>query len=338
MKQLLDFARRAKMIAGISSGRAAMSRQPIVIARPPGVCPDDMDTLGMTDGFEDPKQWEATILQAFKDAETDADLADVLGYAHLQQDRAASFARFFNSPVPLAIKKLLDRLNVHRDAAIADVGCGPGHMAHAMSRLGYRNLTAMDPNEQWFTGTGYLKSLRDHDISIVNDLARWRGMCGRYDAVISSGTVHHWQHIPQVAVDTRRVMRPGAYWLMISEFIANSPRELVANLKGHPTATRYHSYEWPYPASAYVDLVQSVGLNLVAVIPHYYNNNEFLGWSLPVPPELPPDFSRQVDDALLAPGGTVDAFWDEVDAFRRKDEGWRYFTSPQVFVFQRVGI
>jgi 2-polyprenyl-3-methyl-5-hydroxy-6-metoxy-1,4-benzoquinol methylase len=315
----------------------APTRQAIITGRPVGVCPDDMDTLGMTDGFEDPERWEETLIRAFEDAKTDADLANVLGYAYLEQDHAKSFNRFFDSRGPNAISKLLARLGLGKAAAIADVGCGRGHMAHALHRLGYSNITAMDPNGKWFTGTGYLKSLPDHNISIVKDLAQWRGTFGQFDAIVSSGTVHHWQHIPAVSIDTRRVMKPGAYWLMISECIANSPREVIALLKGHPTATRYGSYEWPYSASTYVDLVQSTGLALVAVIPHYYNNNEFLGWCAPHPPDFSVEnFSRQVDDTLLASDGTVEAFWGEVDAFRRKDDGLRYYTRPQVFVFQRV--
>jgi 2-polyprenyl-3-methyl-5-hydroxy-6-metoxy-1,4-benzoquinol methylase len=298
-----------------------------------------MDTLGMTDGFEDPERWEETLIRAFEDAKTDLEMANVLGYAYLERDHATSFNRFFNTPGPNAISKLLDRLGIGRDAEIADVGCGRGHLAHSLHRLGYGNLTAMDPNGKWFTGTGYLKSLPDHNISIVNDLSTWRGTFGKFDAVVSSGTVHHWQHIPAISIDTRRVMKPGGYWLMISEFIANSPRELIANLRGHPTATRYRSYEWPYPASAYVDLVQSAGFALAAVIPYYYNDNEFLGWSTPHPPDLSVEsFSRQVDDTLLTPGGTVEAFWDEVDAFRRRDGGWRFYTVPQVFIYQRVAV
>ena len=50
MKQPLDFARWAKMIIGMESGKAATARRPIIIARPPGVCPDDMDMLGMSEG------------------------------------------------------------------------------------------------------------------------------------------------------------------------------------------------------------------------------------------------------------------------------------------------
>lgn len=318
---------------------ACAAKKPVIIAKSKGTCPDEMDRLSTVGSFENPEIWEETIIKAFEDAKTDEDLAHVLGYAYLQQDRAASFDRFWSTPTPKAISKLLRRLGVTESSSVADIGCGPGHLAHALHRLGYTDVTAMDPNGEWFTGTGYLKSLPGHNIKIVNDLEHWRTIHGRYDAVVSSGTVHHWQHIPQVALDTRRVMKPGAYWFMISEYITNSPLELVALLSNHPTRVRYNSYEWPYPPSAYVDLIESIGLTLVAVIPHFYNNNEFLGWSMPQPPDFSVEsFSHHVDETLFVPGGSVDAFWEEVDLFRRQRDGQRYYTSPQVFVFQRLAL
>jgi SAM-dependent methyltransferase len=51
-----------------------------------------------------------------------------------------------------------NRLGTSRQTPIADVGCGRGHAAHAMFKLGYERVTAMDPNAEWFTGTGYLRN------------------------------------------------------------------------------------------------------------------------------------------------------------------------------------
>lgn len=293
-----------------------------------------MDRFQLFDGFEDPKQWEGTIHLAFRDAEQDEALAKVLRYAFLEKDIGASFRRYQKSAAPQAISALLQRLGLSLESLVADVGCGRGHLAFALHKLGYSSVTAMDPNGEWFTGTGYLKSRTDHNIRMVNDLSEWRKIDGQYDAIVSSGTVHHWQHIPRVAIDTRRVMKPGAYWLMISEWFASSPRELLACLSNHPTANRYHSYEWAYPASAYVDLVQTSGFNLVGVIPQTYCGNKFLGYSVPNDPKL----SRWVDENLTAPNGTVEAFWSEVDAFRRTRSGVHIYTAPQVPIFQRIEI
>jgi SAM-dependent methyltransferase len=310
----------------------------IIVERPLGSSPDEMDSLNV-EGFEDPDIWEQTIIEAFKVAKTDPELANVLGYAYLTEDRAASFKRFMESPTPMAVNTLLGRLGIGHLGTIADVGCGPGHMAYSLNCLGYSCVTAMDPNGRYYTGTGYLKSLSDHNIQIFNDLKEWRRIEGRYDAIVSSGTIHHWQHIPQIAIDTRRVMKPGAYWISISEYISYTPAHLFALVKYHPTHMRYNSYEWAYPASAYVDLIQSVGLTLVGVIPHYYNNNEFLGWSEPIPPNFSADqLSDDVNAKLLSPGGTVEKFWAEVDWFRRHNSGPRIYTSPQVLIFQRTAL
>ena len=48
-----------------------MNREPVIISRPLGACPDDMDTMGMADGVEDPKLMEQTILRAYDAAKTD---------------------------------------------------------------------------------------------------------------------------------------------------------------------------------------------------------------------------------------------------------------------------
>ena len=106
-------------------------------------------------------------------------------------------------------------------------------------------------------------------------------------------------------------------------------------LNSHPTSTRFGSYEWAYPASAYVDLVQTSGFLLVGVIPLQYKGAKFYsGGDCPINEQL----DRWVDENLTAPNGTVEAFWSEVDAWRRGITRERYFTVPQVLIFQRVGL
>jgi 2-polyprenyl-3-methyl-5-hydroxy-6-metoxy-1,4-benzoquinol methylase len=309
-------------------------KPPIIVSKPIGVAADDMDCFAFADGFEDPVQWERTIHQAFKDAEADEAFAEVLRSNFLEKDLADSFQRFQASRAPVAITRLLGRLGISLEAPIADVGCGRGHLAFAIHRLGHKNVTAMDPNSEWFTGTGYLKSRSDHNIKIVNSLDQWRDHRCFFDAVVSSGTVHHWQHIPCTTIDLRRVIKPGGYWLMISEYFANTPREFLSSINSHPTATRYRSYEWAYPASAYVDLVQTSGFLLVGVIPHTYNGNEFTTYSVPNDAGI----TKWVDENLTTPFGTVEAFWSEVDTLRRTSSSPGLYLYPQVLIFQRIEV
>lgn len=311
----------------------APARPFVPVSRPKGSFPDDMDLFRWMDGFEDPDKWEAAVMRAFEEAKSDQELAQLLETHYLQQDLAASFTLFRNSGVPEMIDALLLRLGVARHTPIADVGCGRDHAAHAMFKLGYKRVTAMDPNTRWYTGTGYLRSLTDHRIKIVNDLDQWKKITGEHGAIISSGTVHHWQHIPQIAIETRRTMKPGAYWLMIAEFFANSSREFIDILNAHPTATRYGSYEWAYPASAYVDLIQTAGFLLVGVIPLRYKGAKFYaGVELPIDEHA----DAWVDENLIKENGTVEAFWSEVEDWRRGVAKDRNYTQPQILVFQRV--
>jgi SAM-dependent methyltransferase len=301
----------------------------------PGSFPDDLDQFQWMESFEDPEKWEAAIKGAFEEARNDPELDRLLKTHYLEEDLAASFATYRESGVPGMVDTLLQRLGVSRQTPIADVGCGRGHAAHAMFKLGYENVTAMDPNSEWFTGTGYLRSLTDHRIRIVNDLDEWKASGGHFGALISSGTVHHWRHIPQTAIVTRRTLKPGGYWLMMAEYFANSAREFVDGLNSHPTSTRFGSYEWAYPASVYADLMQASGFMLVGVIPLYYRGALFYsGCSLPLDVELDP----WVDENLIASDGTVEAFWSEIDAWRRGTATRRNYTVPQVLIFQRVEV
>ena len=235
---------------------------------------DDLDRMPIVDGREDPAWYEAVMRSIYSDARQDSQLADGLKAAYLDNDIPAAFERFRQSRFTAAISRILKKFGYDFGSAIVEIGCGRGHLSRALYGLGYHQLTAMDPNPNAQTGTGYLASLADHNIRIINDLSSWRHISGQFDAIVSSATVHHWQHIPAVALDARRTLKEGGHWFAMREFFANSPRELVRRLREHLLAGRYGTYEWPYPASAYVELIQSVGYELVAVIPHFYNDNE----------------------------------------------------------------
>ena len=96
-------------------------------------------------------------------------------------------------------------------------------------------------------------------------------------------------------------------------------------MNAHPTAQRYKSYEWAYPASVYVDLIQSVGFALVAVIPQFYDKSLLITSRPSAPEDLDTAaLTRLTDAQLTGPGGTVELFWDEVDSLRRGATGHWY--------------
>jgi hypothetical protein len=192
----------------------------------------------------------------------------------------------------------------------------------------------MDTSEP---ATAHLRSVAGERIEVINDLAVWHAIRNRFDAIVSVATVHHWQHIPWVALEARRTMRPGAHWFASMEWFADTPSEFLEAMTTHPTRTRYRHYEWAYPVSAYVDLIKSVGFTLVAVVPLYYHGNALMTVKPPTPPQIDQDaLDRLVDERLLGPNGTVEFFWAEVDARRRDPHGPRLFSRPQVLVFQRT--
>jgi 2-polyprenyl-3-methyl-5-hydroxy-6-metoxy-1,4-benzoquinol methylase len=334
------------MIGSIAR-RVSRAINPVLTERHIGTADDALDNIGFLGGFEDPDRFEDTMAAIYADARSDKLLADTLRKACLQEDVAASFDFYLTSRVPAAIIELLKLFGIGRESALVDVGCGRGHAAYALHRNGFTNITAMDPNSRYSTGTAYLAALPHQPIRIINSIAEWRGIKSQFDAAVSTSTVHHWSHIPHGAIDLRRTLKPGGYWFMITEYFANNPAEFVSLLNDHPLAKRYGTYEWPYPASAYVDLIESVGLGLAAVIPLHYADNRFYQVALPAPQRFDAaKFTRKVDKLLRKPGATVNEFWDEVDAFRspRPPEGdpaynlyaKRFYTNPQVLVFQRV--
>jgi SAM-dependent methyltransferase len=308
--------------------------RPVITGRPIGRERDEIDALHVQDSFENPEIWEKTLRRVFLDAQSDPELAKCLRDNHLVENREEAFASFDGSGIPQAITRFASRFGICQDSVVCDLGCGPGQMTYALRKMGFRHVTAMDPNGEWLTGTGYLKSL-DLGVEIVNDLAEWRQTYHRFDAIFSQATIHHWQHIPLVAIDARRALKPGGYWFASREAYANYPAEFMRSLVNHMIASRYGSYEWSYPASAYVDLIQSVGFELVAVAPWFYDKDSIIG----VTREAPLDadaLDTLVND--VGSGRSVEEFWKEVDHFRRSDHGHRVFTQPQMLVFRRIGI
>ncbi len=297
----------------------------ISISEDIGTSPDDMDILDVVEDIYGPARSPLSIYDV---AKTDPEFAASMPKYWLAEDPAEAFADYLDSGIPDAVLRLMSRFGVTKHDNICDLGCGAGHLVYSLMRRGYENLSAMDPSAD---RTGYLKSSASQ-IDVIRDLDVWRRTVSRFDAIVSNGVIHHWHHIPLVARDARRTMKPGGYWFAIQEAYANTPRELVFQMRNHPTASRFQHYEWFYPASAYVDLVQSIGFSLAGVVPYYYRGNELLQRTSG---DVGDSSSESIDREF---GATVEMFWQEVDCFRRSKECTRRFTIPQALIFRRVAV
>lgn len=300
-----------------------------------GAC-DALDNLPLYDDDKSLFQ-DALRTQIAQDARTDPDVAILADAYHLIEPPSEQIEAYIDQGSAKELAALMERFGINQDSAIADVGCGLGWIALALDRLGYKNLTAMDPSEH---ATACLRESKDHQIEVITDLQKWRSIRNRFDALVSLATVHHWQHIPWISLEARRTMKPGAYWFAAMEQFADTPAEFLQALTTHPTRERYECYEWAYPVSAYVDLIQSVGFQLVSVIPQGYKQNAYLSVSDGSPTHnLDQEaFDAFVDEHLTGPNGAVELFWAEVDLQRRKPGRRRQFTRPQVMIFQRQGL
>lgn len=298
---------------------------------------DPLDRLDWPHHFENPAQYEKVMREEiFVAARTDADLAEILRLHCLDEDRAAAFSRFAHSHIPGELIRLLEMFGVGRSNTVADFGCGPGQASYALAKAGFRRVLAIDPNAEYFTGTGYLASLEIPEIEIVSsadDPSLYRAA----DAALTIATIHHWQHIPQTALALRRCLKPGGVWLSTKEQFTVSPRNLVESLEAHPFWNRFRTYEWYYPPSVYVDLIENVGFSLKAVVPWMYRRNRLVLLDETV---LPPGMDDHAMDAEVGlhfgSGQSVENFWAAVNANRRGLEANAYYLYPQAFVFQRI--
>ncbi|PZV02313.1 MAG: hypothetical protein DCF24_02155 [Cyanobium sp.] len=316
---------------------SALTRpDPVLIKTEPGKEWDGMDELVLVkdiEGKDDEEFWER--LRA--DAQTDPDISKLFDVYNLWGSPAELFEQFYNLGVAQSIAELMRRFGITEQCCIADVGCGWGWLPFSLDRLGYKDLVAMEPSN----AVRHLKEATEERIEIVTDLDCWRSIRHRFDALVSVATIHHWDHIPWIALEARRTMKSGAFWFVVMEWFADTPAEFIQAMETHPTRVRYHQYEWAYPVTAYVDLIQSVGFSLSAVIPFYYRNNSLLtvGSQAPTPDTIDQEqLNDLVDQHLTGENGTVEMFWAEVDANRRRPNSYKLFTRPQVLVFRRVEV
>lgn len=278
---------------------------------------------------------ESTIVNEILLSKNDANLKALLEVLYLDEDRASSFERYCASK---EFKTLLDEIlrqaKSDYNIKICEIGAGNGFFAVALAKSGFRNLSILEPNNGWITGTGFIeKTANTHGVRIWNSLDDWYNSDELYDLIITKACVHHFENICKVGTEIRCKISANGKWLMFEEWIANSAGELYYLLANHPHTAKYGQYEWPYSASIYVQLMQMAGFKLTEVIPNKYKNNYMVrNASYKFKFALPFTIATE---CLRYLGLTVFAFYIEnvfVRIFGFKSN-YGLFSTPQLMVF-----
>jgi SAM-dependent methyltransferase len=211
---------------------AQRARPPVTISDDIGSSPDDMDILEATDEYYAPPKSKESLYDA---AKSDPEFAARLPKYWRTENPSEAFSDFLDSGIPNAAIRLMERFGVKRTDSVCEVGCGAGHLSYSLMRRGFTNLSAMDPSAD---PSGYLRKTAPQ-IHLIKDLGLWQKITGRFDAIISNGTIHHWHHIPLVTRDVRKTLKPGGYWF--ASTLSQSVAAIVAEL------ARYGRYAPPRP-------------------------------------------------------------------------------------------
>jgi hypothetical protein len=295
------------------------------------------DSLALHALVEDPARWEAMIQAEIERARTDPSARAVLEAIYCDEDREAAFERFRTGLEAARTLALLERLGVPKEARIVEIGGGGGWLGWALHRAGYRRLEMLEPNGEWVSGTGYLRTRPDAaEIHIWNDLDAFYADPGRYDLVLSHNCVHHFRSIAFVAACLRQKLVPRGRWLMVREQYADTAEELYRLLSEHPYCQRYGVFEFAYPAYHFVESVEHAGFAVEGVVPARYANG-VLASDVREPGSRLNQLGSRAFEALLGarPGATVALYGAELFAARYL--GWKrkHFIRPQAVLFRR---
>ena len=296
-----------------------------------------LDDLTIFDLKEDPERWEKLIVGENQRASRDPRADRVLRSCYWESDRAAAFSRFQQSRDFKTTLKLLRRFGIEDTHRIVEIGGGSGFLAWALSLAGFRDVSLLEPNDQFITGTGYLRSRDDAaPITIENSLEKWYESPNTYDVVVTRNCVHHFTNVTWAAAAIRQKLNENGVWVMIREPFIESARQLYEFLHGHPYCQKYNVYEFAYSPSHYVKSLELAGYRLSRVIPARYANDCLSQYSEEEGGRWVKAFTRSTDWALrFLPSTTVGLFRLEsmLRSFLRTKSA--FFSRPQMLIFRR---
>jgi 2-polyprenyl-3-methyl-5-hydroxy-6-metoxy-1,4-benzoquinol methylase len=303
---------------------------------------DFADRISLYSWREDPNRYEEIVRAQLDEAERDPAIALLLRSNYINRDPSVAFEEFRQSFEFQKIKELLATFGATPSSRLCEIGGGPGFLVWALHEAGFHDISLLEPNANFYTGTGYLRARSDAcDIKIINDKEQWYAGDDSFDFILTRNCIHHFPNIGYIAACIRQKMKSRGRWFAWREQFAENSQQLYALLSSHPYAYQYGLYEYAYPVAHYVDSFTLAGLRLLAVVPFGYANNALIRFEPSGGDEKTRAFTLTVDRLLKKkPEATVRKLSLEIftNRYLRGVLGPRRYSFPSALVFERVPV
>ncbi len=296
----------------------------------------EADALELFGLQESPEISEQMIVNEQRRAGYDSLTARLLESVYWEADRDVAFDRYRQSLDFAKTLSLLDTFKIPKDKPLVEIGGGSGFLSWGLSQSGFKEVSLLEPNPHYTTGTGYLRSRQDTGaITVENSLSKWYASSKKYQTVVTRNCVHHFPNLALVAASIRQKVEPHGYWVMIREPYVQDSSDLYRFMHTHPFSQRYQIYEFAFPPTHYVQALELAGFKLQAVVPAGYANNALSMYSEAAASPRIERFTRAVDWLLARMPSTTVALYRAESSMRRLRRWLQCFSQPQVMLFQR---
>jgi cyclopropane fatty-acyl-phospholipid synthase-like methyltransferase len=164
--------------------------------------------------------------------------------------------RFFKRSQSKALRKILEKIDLKKNAKIIDIGCGAGHTLKYFRMLGYRNSVGVDISINSIKLCNKLFGFKLGKDVFRKDITKSR--VDKYDLVFSDGMLEHFKDPSKLV---KGICNSSRKWILLFQPNAKS---LIGRLKNISEKLGKASWEeeHEYVLSDYMKMFEGSGFEL----------------------------------------------------------------------------